>query len=120
MTDEGKDIFLKEIVPDLFKEIKKKFNPVAIAWASEAWVRTTDKTKEAPEDWKLLPIKKEVVIINIESNNSQKVIMYNIERNGQQITSSGNLVDIIILTLIEESPEKITGRFTGLFKKFDD
>jgi hypothetical protein len=120
MTEEGKEKFINKIVPELFKEIKREFTPVAIAWTSEAWMRSINK-EEIPDDWKKIT-KKEVVIINIESKNDQKLIMYNVKREGMQITSSGKMVDTINLELIPDvdTPTAIEGRFAGLFKKFDD
>ena len=123
-TDEGKELFIKNVFPELAKEIKENFTPNAIAWASEAWVRKMDKEDapngEIPDNWKELPIQKEVIIITIESESSQECLIFNINRNGKQIDEDGNLVDTIELTPCDElsGANGFTGRFSGLFSKF--
>jgi hypothetical protein len=123
MDDEGKDKFVNIVFPEIAKEVKKRnFKPMAIAWTAEAWVRTADKNKGLPEDWKKLPIEKEVVIITIESDDDKECVLYDIVRNGKQVNSDGEIVDNV--TLIEAKdlkyPDGIVGRFSGLFSKLKD
>lgn len=117
--DQTKDEFVDEILPGVFKKINEQFTPKALAWASEAWIRTIEKHEELPDNYKELPIKKEVVIISIESDNSSECLLYEIKREGQQVTTDGNLIDIITLTQLENVSvlEKASGRFVGLYKK---
>lgn len=119
-NDDTKDDFVNNIVPDLFIEIKKKFTPVGIAWAAEAWariVKTADKLSDA--DIKKTPIKKEVILISIETIDTSESLIYNIKRNGKQVTEDGDIVDNINLELAEESGSHLNGgRFSGLFELF--
>jgi len=73
-----------------------------------------------PENYKDLPIKKEIVIVSIESLDKTECVMYDVVRDGHKVTSSGDFVDSVSLKLITESPEMISasGRFTGLIKHF--
>lgn len=120
-NDEMKDRFVDEVVPDLFKNINKQFIPKGIGWAAEAWMRIADKNFDpANDNWKKIPIRKEVIMINIESDEPTESIIYEIKRTGKQINADGDLVDIIELEeqFKEESfPTTAGGRFTGLFKK---
>jgi len=112
------------VLPKVFKELKKRFIPHGIAWAAEAWMRVADKNfNSSKDDWKSIPIRKEVIMISIESEDGNEFFMYEIKRSGKQVNSDGEFVDIVELErfddeVIKKSPEQITGRFTGLFKKF--
>jgi hypothetical protein len=126
-SDERKDVFVDEIVPRLAEELNKKFIPSAVAWASEAWMRTAkrDEVDFEKVDYKTLPIRKEVLIIVIESDNSQESLLYEIKRQGKIVNEEGNMVDQIELEEITDyfgtadaTPDKSEGRFSGLFKKF--
>lgn len=127
MDDEGKDKFVNEVFPEIAKKVKTKFTPNALAWTSEAWVRTIHK-KDNPNinyhtsDWKELPIEKEVIIITIESENDKKCVIYDVKRNGKQITHEGDIVDKVELTEATDLayPDGIGGRFSGLFAKLKD
>lgn len=116
-TDETKDRFLSETVPDIFKTVKEDFIPTGVAWGAEAWVRILEKDEEPPENYETIPISKEVIFLSIETKNKQETIVYDIKRNGKQVNSDGSITDIIELI---EAPESGltggTGRFTGLFK----
>ena len=119
-SEEGKDSFVEEIMPSIFKEVNKKFSPYGIAWASEAWVRIADKDFNTNKDnWQALPIKKEVLFISIETEFKKEVNVYNIKRLGHKVNSDGEIVDNI--SLEEETdfgnPENVGGRFSGLYKK---
>lgn len=120
-NDKSKDRFIDEVVPDLFKSINEKFIPKGIGWAAEAWMRVADKNFDPEKDnWKKIPIRKEVIMISIESDQPTESIIYEIKREGKQVTSDGEIVDIIKLEeqfKEEGSPMSAGGRFTGLFKK---
>lgn len=120
-NDDGKETFIVEVLPDIIKEVKKMFIPKGVAWAAEAWLRMADK-KDDITDYKKLPIKKEVVIITIESENKNDSFIYEMLREGKQVNSIGDLVDVVNLKQIEKfsNPDSLGGRFSGLFKKFNN
>jgi hypothetical protein len=121
-TDGDKDILVDEIFPKIFNEINKKFIPYAIAWASEAWLREADPNFDVTkENWKKLPIRKEVVFITIEDENLCKTQVYEIKRIGKQVNTNGNLVDEVELEMLQDfvNPVKTDGRFSGLYKKLN-
>ncbi len=118
-SDEGKDEFVDELLPEIIKTVKEKFIPYAIAWSSEAWMRTADKDFDfQKDDYKLLP-KKEVLFLSIESKDREETYIYEINRIGMKVTDDGDLCDDIELTEIKEfgNPEHTQGRFSGLYKK---
>jgi len=121
-SDEGKETFVEEILPDVFTTLKEQFIPYAVAWSSEAWMRVIDKTDKIPDNYKDIPIKKEVIIITLETSKKEEIIIYEIKRDGKQVNQFGNFVDRIELILQPNMavPTSIGGRFSGLFKKFND
>jgi len=124
-SDETKDEFINEIIPEVFKTIKNDFIPLAVVWGTEAWVRTISKeevTHDQINDYKKIPIKKEVVFVSIETKNHQESIVYDIKRKGKQVNSDGELLDIIELIEADESGaiNNISGRFSGLFKLLEN
>ena len=123
-SETSKDEFVDDVVPQLAAKVKEEFDVHAVAWASEAWLRVLSKdgepVKEVPEDWKSLP-KKEVLFINIESEGKEDLVVMEIVRKGQQVNSEGQLTDHVELVPYEDlqgQPDKVEGRFTGLYKKF--
>lgn len=120
-SEDGKDEFVDEALPQISKKVNEMFDVYAIAWSSEAWMRMTDKSSHLNFDnWKSIPIKKEVIIITIESKDGNDCIIYEIKRDGQQVTSDGDLVDKIELIKAEETDgvKNVGGRFSGLLKLF--
>lgn len=117
--DDAKQKFVDNVVPGLAKKLNEDFIPQAVVWASEAWVRSMHKDAKM-EDYKDLPIEKEVLIIVYESNYDKEIQVHEMIRNGKQVNKDGNLVDAI--TLVHDkgftSNDYPTGRFTGLLKKF--
>jgi len=119
-TENDKNELVDEIFPSIFKKVNETFIPSAIGWASEAWMRTAGADFDIDkEDYKTLPIQKEVLFICIETANDSKTYVYEIKRNGQQINSDGELTDSIDLIEIPEmkNVDKTEGRFSGLYKK---
>ena len=117
-SEETKEHFMKEVVPTLAIELKKKFIPKGVAWTSEAWVRVFDKEEGVSKDWKSKPIKKEVLIINIEFEYKKEFLLFEIKRHGKQVNEEGNLTDYV--ELVEEDfsgAESMSGRFTNLYQK---
>jgi len=122
-NEETKEKFVNDILPDVFKSLKKKFIPAGVAWASEAWMRTAGADFDIDkDDWKSIKAKKEIIIITIESDFGDTCFMYEIKRTGSQVNSDGELVNIVDLVKLDElsTPDSIGGRFSGLFKKFKD
>ena len=113
----SKDEFVDNVIPELFAEIKQKFNPIGVAWAAEAWVRSFSKDFQPNSDGK-----KEVVFISIDDKDGSSATVYNIIRNGKQVTAEGDLVDSIELQEDEglSGMGDVDGRFAHLFSKFDD
>lgn len=119
--DESKDEFIDEIIPDIFKDLKKEFEPHGVAWSSEGWLRHIEKGGKIPDNYKNLPIKKEVVIVTLGTQDKEEALIYEIKRQGKQVNSDGNLVDIVKLEKLDgDQPESVGGRFSGLFKKFNN
>ena len=122
-TDESKDEFVKDIIPEIAKKVAEDFTTTAVAWASEAWLRVIEKDKATTQqlqNWKNLPVKKEVLIISFESNNGTDTWIQEIVRKGKQVNEDGELVDQIELLELPEYADGVTGegRFTGLLKIF--
>jgi hypothetical protein len=119
--DETKDMFVNDILPQVFKSVKDDFIPYSIAWGSEAWVRSISKDESMPDNYKSIPIKKEVLFVSIETKDKQESIIYDIKRNGKQVNSDGSITDIIELTEAQESGmvNSSEGRFSGLFKMLE-
>jgi hypothetical protein len=119
--DESKDEFIDQIIPDIFKDLKKKFNPHGVAWSSEGWMRQLEKGDKMPDNYKNLPIKKEVIIVTLGTKEKEEAIIYEVKREGKQVNQSGDLVDIVKLDKLDaDQPDSVGGRFSGLFKKFKD
>lgn len=120
MSERGKDMFIDDIMPSIYKKVKEDFIPYGVGWASEAWLREADKDTDIT-NWKEIPIKKEVLFISIESESSSSTTVYEIKRNGKQVTQEGDIVDIVELKEISDlsNPGKTEGRFSGLYKKLN-
>jgi hypothetical protein len=123
---ETKDELVTSVLPKIFKEIKQKFIPYALAWSSEVWVKKVSKD-EANSEEEALKIaqskvnREEAVFINVQSENDNEVLVFTIQRNGKQINNDGDLVDKIDLIASDEfgdqlaSNKQIGGRFSNLF-----
>lgn len=119
--EETKDYLVERVIPVAAKKLAEKITCDAVGFAGEAWIRVTDKDEELL-NWKKLPIKKEVIFINIESQDNSLFKVYNINRLGQQVNEFGELTDHVELEEDKElsslDPSAMTGRMTGLFKRF--
>ena len=121
-SENGKDVLVDEIFPTIFKKVNETFTPSGIGWASEAWMRTAGADFDIDkEDYKTLPIQKEVLFVCIETANDSKTRIYEIKRDGHQINSDGELVDGIDLIEMTEmkNVDRTEGRFSGLYKKLN-
>jgi hypothetical protein len=121
-SDKSKTVFVNEVIPELAITVKEKFIVKAVAWSSEAWVRETSNEEEI-EDYKELPITKEILLIIIDSKDGETFMSYDIERLGTQVNNEGKLTNNINLienkTSMGDGTPSIGGKFSGLFKKFD-
>ena len=125
-NEESKDKFVDDLVPQIADKVKKDFDVNAVAWASEAWLREADTKNMSKEQvmtgWKKLPIKKEVLIISIESEEGVQTTIKEILRKGKQVNENGELIDNIELCDMPafdgHNAAAAEGRFTGLYKKF--
>lgn len=117
--DDSKEEFVKTIIPNVGKSIKNQFTPKAVLWAAEAWVREMPKGVPIPDNYKDIPIDREILMVTFETETHSELLAYNIARKGKQINKHGDLIDKIELTLDETLSEATapTGRFTGLLKK---
>ena len=127
---EAKDNFVDKVIPTIFNDIKKKFNPKAVAWTAEAWMReASNEEYEKTADFTELPISGEVVVVSFtKDGNFEETFIYRIQRNGKVVNGEGEMIDDI--NLIEdkklssnaEDEDKGTsgeGRFMNLFAKFN-
>jgi hypothetical protein len=123
-SEDGKDKLIEVILPQVAKKIKKEFKPYGIAWTSEAWVRKTHKDNIDNDilldNWKEIPISKEILMINIESEFGNEMTIYEIKRNGMEVTEDGlkDTVELILDKELTDETGSMTGRFTGLYNKF--
>lgn len=120
-SDEGKQLFVDKMIPELSKKLKDKFNVQAVAWASEAWMREAPKDDYNPDtdNYKDLPIKKEILIITIDTETDLESYVYEIVR--MSIAPNGDLIEKINLLILPEMSQvfgSAEGRFSGLYKKF--
>jgi hypothetical protein len=120
-SEKGKDEFIDDVVPELATKVNRDFEVLCVAWASEAWIRSVPKEQtDVPVDWKSIP-KKEALFVSIESADKNDVIMMEIVRKGQQVNADGQLTDHVELLPLPDflgTPERMEGRFAGLYKKF--
>jgi hypothetical protein len=127
MKDEAsKDQFIDKMVPEIAEKVRERIDIHAIGWASEAWMRVADAKTVDPDkgidDWKSIPIKAEILIVSIDSEEHKETLIKEIVRKGKQVNEDGHLIDLIELIDIpgyEDKPmHAATGRFTDLYKKF--
>ena len=120
-SDEGKQLFVDKMIPELSKKLKDRFNVQAVAWASEAWMREAHKDDYNPDtdNYKDIPIKKEILIITIDTETDLESHVYEIVR--MSIAPNGDLIEKVELLLLPEMSQAFgttEGRFSGLYKKF--
>lgn len=118
-SNTGKSLFMDQMIPQIASKVRKLIIPHGIAWTSEAYLRTGSEDYKQ-ENWKDIPIEKEVLLVNMEFDHITEILMYEIIRDGHQVTETGNLVDHIELREMTgiKSPEMVSGRLAGLYEKF--
>lgn len=122
-SDDGKQMFVDKMIPEIAIKVKEKFKIKAVAWASEAWMREAHKDDYNPEkdNYKDIPIKKEILIMTIDTGTNTESYVYEIIRLA--VSPTGDLVEDIELRNMPELSDKFAengGRFGGLYKKFTD
>ena len=122
-SDRKKQMFVDEMIPELSKKVNERFIVEAVCFASEAWMRTAEKDEFNPEidNYKDLPIKKEILIITLEDKNGVDCSIYEIKRDGKSVNPDGDIIDYIELEKLPdlEQPYALTeGRFSKLYEKF--
>lgn len=120
-SENGKEYFISKMIPEIADTIKQQFNTVGVVWASEAWLRVANKSEESKLDnWKDMPIKKEVLMIAIESKFGNEALVYEIVRKGMQVTEDGlsDTIELIKDEQLSGNDLPLQGRFAGLYQKF--
>jgi len=122
-SDDGKQMFIDKMIPEIAIKVKERFKIKAVAWASEAWMREAHKDDYNPDtdNYKDIPIKKEILIITIDTKTNLESHVYEIVR--MSIAPNGDLieqVDLLKLPELSKAFASTEGRFSGLYKKFTD
>lgn len=104
-SDEDKDRFITNILPDIIKKVREQFTVDAVAWTSEAWLRKTDKDFKG--NWQEVPVEKEVLIIMYQEKETSDTMIYEIKRDGQVINAEGNLIDNVNLIELKDLEDSI-------------
>lgn len=120
-SDSGKQMFVDKMIPEIAVKIKERFSIKAVAWASEAWMRESPADDFDPEvdDYKKIPIKKEILILTIDTGAKTESYVYEIIR--LSVSPTGDLVEDIELVEMSELSNQFAengGRFGNLYKKF--
>lgn len=120
-SDSGKQMFVDKMIPEIAVKLEERFNIHAVAWASEAWMREASVDEFTPEvdDYKKLPIKKEILIITIDTGDKTESHVYEIIR--MSVAPDGSFVEDIELVEMPELSNQFAeqgGRFGNLYKKF--
>lgn len=124
--EESKDYFIDVVVPEISEKIQEMFEIHAVGWAAEAWMRVAKaedtSIQQLKKDWKNLPVKAEVVIVTIDSDEHKETTIKEIVRKGKQVNADGELIDHVELKdmpgYTEMPSHAAEGRFTDLYKKF--
>jgi hypothetical protein len=118
-SDGNKQLFVDEAIPKLAIEVREKFTIQAVGWSSEAWLREVPKDDYKPENYKNIPIKKEILIITIDMADGSEAYAYEIVR--MSVSPNGDLVEnieLVELDTLSTSISNSSGRFNDLYKKF--
>jgi hypothetical protein len=118
-SDENKQLFVDQVIPKLAVEVREKFTIEAVGWSSEAWLREIPKDEFKVEDYKKIPIKREILIITIDTAKESECYAYEIVR--MSVSPNGDLVENIELVELPEvasSASNSEGRFNNLYRKF--
>jgi len=118
MTPEGKEKLFDLVIPKLAEKITEKFYIYGLAWASEAWVREAGPEKPG-DNWRDIPIKKEVIIINLETTVKNEFMMFDMLRKGHRVNDEGKMIDNVeLVEVINDNVTSAGGNIMGLLKQF--
>jgi len=118
-SDENKQLFVDKVIPKLAVEVREKFTIEAVGWSSEAWLREIPKDEFNVEDYKKIPIKREILIITIDTAKESECYAYEIVR--MSVSPNGDLVEdieLVELPDVASSASNSEGRFNNLYRKF--
>jgi hypothetical protein len=118
-SDENKQLFVDQVIPKLAVEVREKFTIEAVGWSSEAWLREIPKDEFKVEDYKKIPIKREILIITIDTAKESECYAYEIVR--MSVSPNGDLVEnveLVELPDVASSASNSQGRFNNLYRKF--
>lgn len=114
VDEDDKEFFVEEGIPTICKDLKKRqFTPICVSFVAEAWMRVSDSKD-----------KKEVILINISTENGDDMYIYNIIRHPYEVDESGELKSKVELSEDEitsdkdDKPSSAGGRFSNLYQKF--
>ena len=121
-TDESKEFLLSNVLPKIIEKAQEKFVIMGVCFSSEAWVRKTVDKSNLPDNWKDLPIEKEIVIITVQTQKLDLTKIYDIDRTGKVINEEGDLIDDITLTLntdmSNDDKSSSGGVFSNLYHRY--
>jgi hypothetical protein len=127
-SDEAKDYFVDYLLPQILRKIKKEFVPAAIGWAAEATLRQADANFDiTKENWRKIPVTKDVIMISIETKNNTSTYLYEIKKLEDDeisqiaVNKYGEIskrIELIDITSDHhDSMKQIGGRFSNLYNK---
>lgn len=119
-SDESKQLFVDKVIPKLAVEVREKFTIDAVGWSSEAWLREVPKDEFDPKTYKEIPIKREILIITIDTAEGSECYTYEIVR--MSVSPNGDLVEnieLIELPTLGMQVSNSEGRFNDLYRKFN-
>jgi len=119
-----KRMYLNSIIPQIGETLLEDMSIDVVAFSSEAWIRLMEvpvglNSKDAiPYDWEKLPIKKEMVVMLIESKGRSEPLFYNIVRSEMRVDKDGFGEKVDLVLDDDFRGGDIGGAFTGLYEKF--
>lgn len=115
-NDEDKEMFIEDGIPMICKGLKgEEITPICVSFFAEAWMKIYDKQKGKESE------KKEVVIMTISSEESDKMYVYDIIRHPYEVDENGELISKTELSDngdVKGEEQERKGRFTNLYEKF--
>lgn len=115
------ETFLSDVLPQIFSQIKHDFKVKAIAFTAEAFVRVAPKEFDhEKEDFRKIPIDKEILFISLETEDKTELIIFDIHKDGQVINEDGKLIDKIELVreTVASVGEPSMGAYNNLWQKY--
>lgn len=127
-NNDGKDFFVDVLLPEMYKKFIQVFDIEGVGWVSEVTVRVINKDdlKKDMSNYQDFPVKKEALIMNIDTDLKSETILFDVKVLGHNISSGEKLfIRRVELKEIEhidtsddnDNPPLLDGRFVNLFKK---